>query len=127
MEYYALSNSTCASVLSNRYLISLIMRMFAEGSKNEQEISVIGEDGKVWYTYNKCPIFQIHMHKKYCFVNITNLNDRIDTILIMLLSYFKPFGLLIFRVRPLFQRICLLCFAYCKNEVISRREKCKKV
>ena len=39
--------------------------MFAEGSKNEQEISIIGEDGKVWYTYNKCPIFQMDMCNKY--------------------------------------------------------------
>ena len=38
--------------------------MFAEGSKNEQEISVIGEIGKVLYTYVKFSKFQMDMFCK---------------------------------------------------------------
>ena len=41
MEYYTLSNSTCAIVLSNRYLISLIMHMLLLNLTTGQEACLI--------------------------------------------------------------------------------------
>lgn len=57
-------------IIDNAYVIvefengsrgMLDLCMFAEGSKNEQEISVVGEIGKVWYKYHKS-----RNQKKFC-------------------------------------------------------------